>query len=46
MTLKVKPNTWLARHVKEAQEEIKTWPQWMQDLGKQDMEEWGKNRGI
>ncbi len=44
MTFKSKPKCWLARQVLEAQEEIKTWPQWMQDLGKQDMEHWGKNR--
>ena len=42
--LSIRPGSNLAKRVKEAQEEIKTWPQWMQYLGKKDMEAWGKDR--
>jgi hypothetical protein len=28
------PKGWLGKRIKEAQEEMKTWPQWMRDTAK------------
>ena len=40
----LKPRNWLAKQIEEAKAEIKTWPKWMQDLSKEDMEKWEKSR--